>query len=334
MVIQHPEVLPGDPKAIAALCRVARDLEQEMARLPRRAYSLKWASPTKARETLAGIKTLRRLAEAAHALAEAHRQHTVPDLLDGVRRQGQLALLLAGIPETLDQELRKHLADAAIPLARAREASEQLQTLVPPRDPRADVLEDIEIKRIEVGWSYRSAFTPAAALSRALSAADLRAGQHVLLPYAGVGDLAEALAAAYPQVEGTLIAEGADRRAVLALLTRAYPGLHLAEAERPAQYASRHERILLRPPDGWRLQDIPLVRSAYHQHLLPGGRLVALMDHQAFLYTSAQAHTFRVWYQGVQGQVERLEGPDYHQPLFLLVLDKPTQAQELFSVEG
>lgn len=334
MAMQQTEVLPGDPKAIASLRRVARDLEQESRRVPNRARSLKWTNPTKARDTLAGIKTLRRLAEAAYALAEAHQHHRLPDLLDGVRKQGQLALLLAGMPETLDQETRKHLADAGIPLARAKEASEQLQALVPPLDPRAELLEDIWLKRIEVGWSYRSDDTPAAALLRALEAADLHDDQHVLIPCAGLGYLAEALADAYPQVTGTMIAEGEDRRALLALLTQAYPGLHLTEAERPAQYATRHERILLRTPDGWRLQDIPIVRAAYHQHLLPGGRLVALMDPPSWTYTSAQAHNFQQWVKERQGRVERLEGRDYRVPLYLLVLEKPSKAQELFSAEG
>lgn len=331
MMTRHADVLPGDPKAIAALCRVARDLAQQMERAPERAHRLVWTSPTQARKTLADVKTLRRVAEAATALAEAHRQHTVPDLLDGIRKPGQLTLLLA-LPDVLDQDARKRLAAAGIPLARAKEASEHLHALVPTPDPRAELLEDLRLKRVEVGWTYRSDTSPAA-IARAVEAAALQPGDQVLNPRAGLGDLAEALVTAYPDVAVTLVEEGESRRALLALLAQAYPGLHLTAEEHIAHYATRHARIVLRAPEGWRLQDVPLVQQVYHRLLLPGGRLVALMDKSAFTQPGAKARAFRAWVEGLAGQVEPLAGPTASTTLYLLVLDKPNPAQELLPTE-
>lgn len=141
--------------------------------------------------------------------------------------------------------------------------------------------------------------TPRPVIDRMIAAADLSAGQSVLEPSAGKGDIAEAIREADPEVKVEVVESAHSLRQILELKGFAIVGDDFLEFN-----GGPYDRILMNPPfeSG---ADIDHVRHAFNL-LAPGGRLVAIMSEGPFFRSDRKAEAFRQWLESVDGHSEKL----------------------------
>lgn len=242
-----------------------------------------------------------RAQRAMRALAEAHRAGNVPAVLQDVTTKDEILRLVR--KSTLGGGYYDVIPNPEY--ADNSGAGRALQAMIAPRTAEqakanADRQGKQELQRMidDLRFCDIPGFfpTPPAVIETMLLRADLKPGQTVLEPSAGIGSIADAiLDHAKTWQSGAVI----DllcceiRHSLRAILTAKGHALTAEEdfLEVPADVA--FDRIIMNPPFE-RLQDAAHVRHAY-DCLAPGGRLVSLMSHSAFINDQRKAVEFREW---------------------------------------
>lgn len=291
---------------------MAATLEREIA--AKRAPRLD-NTPKRAKETHAAridADHLDRVREALLLLAESREHEGLPEMLAGIKSKSQLLPMLrtridcsGGYYSLRDTGEFSDTSDVAVYL-RAWMAGKR----GPDNDKTAD--ERARLRRIEelerdVRFTQIPGFfpTPPAVISRMLDLADLAAGQRILEPSAGKGDIAEAIrdhAGTLVRVceinhtlQGILKAKGFDVIGEDFMLLSALVGVF--------------DRVVMNPPfeNG---QDIDHVQRAY-QFVAAGGRLVSVMSTGPFFRNDRKSREFREWFERVGSERHELSADSF-----------------------
>lgn len=196
---------------------------------------------------------------------------------------------LAAQVQTMRREQSPRLQSLKVAALRGREAA---------RGKKDGIKESVESLAVMADLKWIPGFfpTPKNIIARMLDEADIQAGQRVLEPSAGRGDIAEAVRA-YAEVNLT-VCEISPR--LQGILSR--KGFPIA-AEDFLQLNGEFDRILMNPPfeSG---QDVQHINRAFSL-LAPGGRLVAICSESPFFRMTPSAADFRALVD-VHGWSERL----------------------------
>jgi phospholipid N-methyltransferase len=141
--------------------------------------------------------------------------------------------------------------------------------------------------------------TPAPVVERMLSLVNLRAGNTVLEPSAGKGNIADRIKALHPDVKMDCIELNYSLRDILKA-----KGHNLVGNDFLSFKEQDYHAIVMNPPFE-NFQDVLHVQHAY-QCLKPGGRLVAIMSESPFFSSYEVANNFRQWFTAVSGWSEKL----------------------------
>jgi len=167
---------------------------------------------------------------------------------------------------------------------------------------RADARGDDPIRIAErelIGKDLPGFFpTPRPVIERMLELAELEAGQRVLEPSCGKGDIALAVRESEPGVELTAIELNRTLADVLSA-----KGLEVDFADF-LSHEGTYDRILMNPPFE-KAQEVDHVRHAY-DCLAPGGRLVSVMSEGPFFRQDNRSQEFRTWLDDLGGESEPL----------------------------
>jgi phospholipid N-methyltransferase len=205
-----------------------------------------------------------------------------------------------------------------------RQAREALLALGDPsagQKTLADIIADAE--RQLVGLKIPGFFpTPEPVVKRLLELADIAAGDRVLEPSAGKGNIADGIRQACPEAQIEVCEYQHRLRTILELKGYTVIGSDFLNLKPDEGY----DTIVMNPPFE-NFQDVEHVRHAY-QCLKPGGRVVAVMGEGAFFRQDKIAATFRQWLADSGGYEERLPEGSFKASgtgvaARIVVLDKP-----------
>jgi hypothetical protein len=178
-----------------------------------------------------------------------------------------------------------------------------------------------DLERSLLGRKLPSFFpTPEPLLSRLVELAAVRAGQRVLEPSAGSGNIVEKVRTACPDVHLAVI----ELQSVLCELL-VLKGFNVVGHDF-FEHCETYDRIIMNPPFE-KLQDIDHIQHAYAL-LAPGGRFVSVISEAPFFRTDKKAQKFRAWLEGMNYYVEK-NPPDAFKlsgtgvQTRTLVIDKP-----------
>lgn len=146
--------------------------------------------------------------------------------------------------------------------------------------------------------------TPADLARRVVEVANIQAGQCVLEPSAGTGNLCRAV---IESVDTEILAYEVNS-GLCSQLSRTLPSYKVkvvcADFLQVTDFQGQYPRVIMNPPFA-DSQDIAHVRHAF-TFLAPGGRLVAIMGEGAFFRQDRKASEFREWLDSVGGTSEKL----------------------------
>lgn len=140
--------------------------------------------------------------------------------------------------------------------------------------------------------------TPQTIAEKLVQLADIRAGNTVLEPSAGKGNIAEAIKRAHPKVKLATI----ERHSTLAKMLEA-KGFKVTFGDF-LDHTGFHDRIIMNPPFETG-QDIDHVRHAYSL-LKSGGILVSIMCTGPFYRNDKKSRDFRQWFEDHEGLSQEL----------------------------
>jgi hypothetical protein len=205
--------------------------------------------------------------------------------------------------------------------SQAREALLNLGDPNAGQKTQADRIADAE--RALVGLKIPGFFpTPTPVVHRLLELADIVAGDRVLEPSAGKGNIADGVRQACPDTQLHACEIQSSLREILKLKGYALVGSNFLDLEPDSSY----DTVVMNPPFE-NFQDIQHVRHAYN-FLKPGGRLVAVMGEGAFFRQDTIAAEFRTWLANSGGYEERLPEGSFKASgtgvaARIVVIDKP-----------
>jgi len=146
--------------------------------------------------------------------------------------------------------------------------------------------------------------TPRAVIDRMIELAEVDSDHPIILePSAGKGDIADVIVDRYPKAAIEVYEYDPDLMKILNL--KGYPG-GPRDFLTYVEVAPRANYIFMTPPFE-KLQDVLHVIHAYHNHLVPGGTLVAIVSEVGFFRCHEKAVAFREWLDTVDAYVEKLE---------------------------
>ena len=140
--------------------------------------------------------------------------------------------------------------------------------------------------------------TPSGEAQRMVQMAGIKAGDRVLEPSAGNGNIADAAAAAGAQVD--VLEISSQLREILKAKGYNIVGHDFMEFE-PAE---KYDAVLMNPPFSNRLDAAHIMRA--YDMVKPGGKLVAIAGEGVFFGTDKKAVEFREWLEKHAAEVEQL----------------------------
>lgn len=258
------------------------------------------------RSRLHDADNLERTQRALRALAEAHENGTLPDILDDVTTKDEVYKLVykglqgGGYYDVIPSQEYGNKTPKAKALQDLIEAKPKTPEEIAAEQER-ERLRKIQLLEEKLRFAKIPGFfpTPKAIADDMAKRADIQPGMTVLEPSAGKGDLADAARAAQPQADITTVERLETARDILKL-----KGYKVAESDF-MEHRGQYDRILMNPPFE-KGQDIEHVRRAYDQ-LKPGGKLVAIMSESPFFKTDKKSVEFRDWLASTGGTSEKLD---------------------------
>ncbi len=174
-------------------------------------------------------------------------------------------------------------------LRHALRALNQLTVQVEQEDPKAKRIRDL------IGREIPGFFpTPEPLARELLRLADIQAGNIVIEPSAGKGDLADLIAEEHPDCRLTCIEQC---HSLVEILAADHTVIHGDWLEQNLLA----DRIVMNPPFE-NAQDIDHVRYAYDR-LLPGGKLVSIISAGSLSRSDNKARQFKEWLDGLKADV-------------------------------
>ena len=255
---------------------------------------------------------LERTQRAMLALADADDGPGIPSVLTGIKTKAQVYNLVGTRTESHGYY---HVCDTDVWQYQTDEA-QALKALLENAKSAADKLRDEERQRKEkiqqlenaVKFSDIPGFfpTPAPIIARMIELANVQAGQRVLEPSAGKGDIADMLASFGVDLT---VCEYSHKLCDI-LEAKGYTGSKLVRGDFLQQYdgpvlagepwpIGTFDRIVMNPPFE-RGQDMDHVRHAWSL-LKSGGRLVSVMSTGAFFRCDSKAMAFQAWLVAMGG---------------------------------
>lgn len=237
------------------------------------------------------------------ALADAHDDGTVPEVLLNVRTKDEvLRLVRHGIDtsggyysiHSTGKYTDKSQAGIALQALLDKPLSPVDQAAKEERERRQTIERLIEeVRFTDIPGFYP---TPRPVIDIMLNNAMVRPGNRVLEPSAGLGCIVDALLERIPRDE--LFLDVIEIRPSLCKILGAKGHHHQNMDFMEWCDKTKYDRILMNPPFE-RGQDAEHIRRAFHL-LLPGGRLVAILG-ASFQYNTTKVYEhFRHWLEGVQ----------------------------------
>lgn len=202
------------------------------------------------------------------------------------------------------------------------------------RGKKAEADKSKALDRSLIGTKIDGFFpTPKEIVDRLLEAADIRAGETVLEPSAGKGDIADAIKTHEP--DAVLSINEVSPTLLNVLKGKGYSEDQVRQGDflEMKDEDRLFDKIVMNPPfeNG---QDMDHVQHAFRL-LKEGGRVVAIMSEGPFFRSDSKADSFRKWLAEVEGQSEKLPEGSFKDSFRstgvntrLVVIDKP-QAQKV-----
>ncbi len=250
------------------------------------------------RSRLHDADNMERTHKALLVLAKAHDENVVPAILGDLRTKDEIgSLVRKGIkgggyydvipdPEYADKSLRGRALQALIEC----ETAEQTEARVK-REKAQEIERLIEgVRFCDIPGFFP---TPTTLADEMVRRADIRAGNTVLEPSAGKGDLADAVLARHPHAKVSVV----ERWVSLQNILRA-KGYLLVGEDFMETNGALYDRIIMNPP---------FERHAFGL-LRPGGKLVAIASEGLFSRTGRKEIEFREWLESVGGESEKFDG--------------------------
>ncbi len=249
-----------------------------------------------------------RAQKAARALANAHRAGTVPPELAGVATKSKIHDLAKSVIDRSNCGYYDAGRETGKPYYNTPQAL-ALWAMLGGRseaDQKADALLE-ELTKLQFANIEGYFPTPPEIVEKMIDRADLEAGQTVLEPSAGSGNILDALKGkglhlyfceVSPRLQAVLKLKGYH--------AAGYGGDFMEHTPEPI-----FDRVLMNPPFE-RGQDMEHVRRAF-EHLKPGGRLVAIMSPGPFFRSDAKAQAFRAWFDDLGGDREDIAAGAFKQ---------------------
>ena len=295
----------GDVKLAARLREMAAKLDDE---IQRKRDTHKGASPTRKRlsemaQANADADNMERVQAVLLALAQRHESGQVPHCMAFVRFRKTVELLVYDARHfarhcrySFQQQLAKHVPTAVYP-----EAVEWVTAVLADAETAAlqqKIQQRIRMLEAEALMSgYRDYFpTPRLVADLLLDCIVPLAGDVILEPSAGAGNLADAIRERFPAARLVCIEQVPGLVEILKLKGHAVleEGDFLQFDRDPVNW------IVMNPPFSGG-QDMVHVRHAYDV-LEPGGRLVSVMSPGPFFRNDKAAREFREWFDEVSGE--------------------------------
>lgn len=158
-----------------------------------------------------------------------------------------------------------------------------------------DVIMQEKIERLKNSKIAGYFPTPKKIVQRMIDIADIKEGEKVLEPSAGMGHIADAIGAGKVDV--------AEWNGGLNEVLR-YKG-HNVIGDDALNIIGKYDKIIMNPPFE-KGQDIEHVRHAFDNNLKNGGKLVAIMSEHPFFASDKKSKAFREWLDEVGGESEKL----------------------------
>ncbi|MBO8161344.1 MAG: hypothetical protein H0Z24_06870 [Thermosipho sp. (in: Bacteria)] len=163
--------------------------------------------------------------------------------------------------------------------------------------------------------------TPKKIVEKMIELADIKEGDKVLEPSAGMGHIADEIG-----IGKVDVAEfNSTLREILKLKGHNVIGNNALEIK------GKYDKIIMNPPFE-KGQDIEHVMYAYENNLKPGGRLVAIMSEGPFFRSDKKSKEFREWLEKVGGYSEKLPEGTFKESdrktgvnTRIVVIDKPIE---------
>ncbi len=269
---------------------------------PRRARIAE--SMRKAGEELQGVQSV------LYGLADGLDAGTLPACVVGVKSKAVITEILQSgaqlsyYPDSWSfSDYDGRLKKSGVNSANFNEVVAVLNSYIKP--PSADQIAAKKIAKLErelIGVKIDGFFpTPASVIDLMLQHAGIDAGNSILEPSAGKGDIADKLREQYPDNPLHVIEVNYTLRCILAA-----KGHELIEADFTQLDPSRsYDRIVMNPPFE-KFTDIEHIRLAY-DHLNEGGRVVCIMGEAPFFRTDTKAVDFRNYLDDLGGYLIKLE---------------------------
>jgi hypothetical protein len=231
-------------------------------------------------------------------LAADHESGNVPPILAGITTKAHVENFR--LPASYSFDYGTYKSAGLRTIADIEKAKAATRAYITPPDPEVLRKKAIEEKKAElIGAKIPGFFpTPKPVIAQLIEKADIRRGHRVLEPSAGMGDIADAVAAITGKENIGTAEINYTLREFLKL--KGYsPEWDFLEMN------GEYDRIVMNPPFE-KFQDIDHVQHA-HKLLKRGGRLVSIMCESSFFRTDKKAEAFREWLDQCGGSSEKLE---------------------------
>ncbi len=269
---------------------------------PRRARIAE--SMRKAGEELQGVQSV------LYGLADGLDAGTLPDCVAGLKSKAVISDILMSIarlrfsPDSWSfADYDGRLKKAGVNSANFDEVATVLDSyIVPPSAEQIAAKKIAKLERELLGVKIDGFFpTPASVIDLMLQHAGIDAGNSMLEPSAGKGDIADKLREQYPDNPLQVIEINYTLRCILAAKEH-----ELIEADFTRLDPSKsYDRIVMNPPFE-KFTDVDHIRFAY-DHLNEGGRVVCIMGEAPFFRTDTKAVDFRSFLDDLGGYSIKLE---------------------------
>lgn len=249
-----------------------------------------------------------RAQEALRVLADHHDAGTVPPILrDVTTKKAALELTRNAVARNNSTD---EIFDSGEPANTSPKAVALRALMAQASTPESEAAklareksQEIERKVNELRSANAPGFfpTPATLADQLIVEADLRPGQRVLEPSAGIGSLCEVVREVVPDAEIVAVEVRPALADIVALKGFKCINADFLELESDELF----DRVIMNPPFE-KGADVDHVRAAFDR-LKPGGRLVAIMSEGTFSRSDAKATGFRDWLDGLGGTSEPIE---------------------------